>query len=399
MIVSQTPPVHLTYCLNVHAGESLAETLDAIRTHTLSVRDRVSSGEPFGLGLRLGSQAADELLRDDNLRRFKEFLTGENLYVFTLNGFPYGPFHGRAVKADVYAPDWRRPERRDYTNRLADIAAELARDDRPVSISTVPASYGPWITDREQSRRAAHHLSECVMHLAGLHERGRLVRLALEPEPDCLMEDSAGTIDFFTGPLREVARGVFRAKLGLTAEQTDALLTRHVGVCLDAAHFAVVFEEPADALARLRSAGIGAFKIHLSAALTCQPTEQARDRLSEFADEIYLHQVKGRDAAGAVHGWADLPAALADPAAAKMEQWRVHYHVPLFWAGDEVLQSTRDLLTGPLAREIRAGACEHLEVETYTFSVLPEELAVAEPAQAIAREIDWVRSAMLQPED
>src|SRR5690606_1462491 len=97
---------HLTYCTNIHPGESWSRVFSNLRTDLLEVRDLVSVDQPFGVGLRLSAEAADTLVQPEPLAEFRSFLEQERLYVFTLNGFPYGPFHGQAVKAAVYQPDW-----------------------------------------------------------------------------------------------------------------------------------------------------------------------------------------------------------------------------------------------------------------------------------------------------
>jgi len=365
---------HLTYCLNIHPGETWEANFAAIRDKATAVRQRVAPGRRFGLGLRLGRQAADELTgRRGALGDFRRFLADEGLYVFTVNGFPYGRFHGTAVKQAVYAPDWRAPERRDYTMLLIDILAALLPEGVPGSISTVPGSYRAWVSGADDARRMAAMLAETAAHAADVRRRtARDICVALEPEPDCFVETTDEAIGFLTGPLAAAA----------PAE----VLRRHVGVCLDTAHAAVEFEDPAEALRKLSAAHVRVAKVQLSAALRAAGDAESLRRLADFADPVYLHQVKVREAGGGVRSFADLPEALAAPPAG---EWRVHFHVPLFWSGDAVLGSTAELLGTAFWRAALA-ATPHLEIETYTFDVLPGELRLPDVTDSIAREYDWV---------
>ncbi len=389
MKIQADPPLHLTYCLNVHPGESWAENFAAIRSDALRVRDRVSVGKPFGLGLRLSAQAADQLAAPAAMAEFREFLAAENLYVFTINGFPYGQFHDTAVKTNVYAPDWRQEARRDYTIATADVLAELLPEGVTGSISTVPCSYKPWITGEADVRQMVEMLCDVVAHLAELHRSsGREIVIALEPEPDCYIENTGEVIAFFTGPLAKFGGAYLSEKLDVTADQAGQLIARHLGVCFDTSHLAVEFEDLPAAIDSLTRAGVRIAKVHISAALQAAPSAAAREQLQEFCDPVYLHQVKARLADGQIASYADLPEALA--AGESADEWRVHFHVPLFFERLGELESTSRQLVGDFAAALRAGATEHVEIETYTFGVLPAGLRVADVADGIAREYEWV---------
>ena len=424
MRIHDDPPMHLTYCLNVHPGETWAENHAAIRDHAMRVRDRVcGGGRPFGLGMRLGAAAAAELASANALDEFRAFLHDNNLYVFTINGFPYGRFHGTSVKQDVYAPDWRTPERRDYTLMLADILAALLPEGVSGSISTVPGSYGRWIAGRADVEAMVTMLAETARHLAGIRDRtGRDICLALEPEPDCFLETGDDAIALLTGPLGQTAR---------TAEDEE-LLRRHVGVCYDTAHAAVAFEDPAAALERMARAHVRVGKVHLSSAMRLTPTPEALKQLEGFCDDVYLHQVKVR-AEGRIVSVSDLPDALnnatpqclrsatpqclrsAKPQAAQRlaplaasqsntlaashsedTEWRVHFHVPLFFESFGHIRSTSSSLTGAFPAAIAAAGVEHVEIETYTFGVLPAELRPADIADGITAEYEWVLDRMFR---
>lgn len=375
MKIQDDPPLHLTYCLNVHRGEAWEDCLAAIGRYALKVRDRVGRGRAFGLGLRLGHLAANQLSRPAARKAFKEFLQEENLYVFTVNAFPYGQFHQTAVKENVYSPDWRTAERRDYTNLVADILADLLPEGVDGSISTVPGSYKAWITSQADTTAMRQGIAQSLMHLEAIHRRtGKRICLALEPEPDCVVETTGEVVEFIHA---------------MMAPGMDASLLSYLGVCFDTSHMAVEFEDLADSLSQLAAANVPVAKIHLSSALRVSPTPAAMERLRAFCDPVYLHQVKAT-VGGRVVSYRDLPDALAAAGETPMEEMRVHFHVPLYFLTHAGLHSTSSLLTGRFGELVRGGISPHLEIETYTFDVLPGELKTPDIAESIAREFEWV---------
>lgn len=400
MLIARQPPVHLTYCLNVHPGESWDDQVAAIRTGACRVRDGVAPDRPFGLGLRLSHAAAAELdARPAERERFAAFLAAQRMYVFTVNGFPFGHFHGARVKDDVYRPDWSDPQRRDYTLRLAGLLAGMLPETVDGSISTVPLSYKGWHLDEAERERMVGHLAETAAGLAGLHERtGRRVRVALEPEPDCLLETTEETLAFFGSELPEAgARHLARTR-GVDRAVARRWLRRYLGVCLDTCHLALQFEDPADALRRFSDAGIAIPKIQLSAALKAAGDDEARrEKLAAFRDPVYLHQVRIRRSDGVVLRRTDLDTALDGEARGEIapgSEWRVHYHVPLYMTGDPPLQSTADTLTPSFFKAAREAGVRHFEIETYTFDVLPPPLQTRGLVQSLRDEYAWVLKRM-----
>jgi hypothetical protein len=343
--------LHLTYCTNIHPAIGWEAVLDSLRAHAPALKARLSPDAPFGIGLRLSGDESRELLVDGRLDEFKAWLDAEGLYVFTVNGFPHGTFHGQPVKADVHAPDWRSEERVAYTLRLIEILERLLPDGVDGTISTSPLSYKLWTDDLDAATANVRRVDEAL--------RGTRVSLAIEPEAD----GSLATVD------------------ELIAWWPDGL--EKVTVCFDACHSAVAYEEPEAALAALDDAGIRIGKAQLSAALRLPVV--ARAELERFADPIYLHQVTQRSADGTLQTWPDLPEALNGYGGG--EEWRVHFHVPIFLERYGKLESTQDHLREVIER-VR-GRTSHLEIETYTWDVLPPDLK-ASSVDSIAREYEWV---------
>ncbi|HSP80036.1 MAG TPA: hypothetical protein VLQ93_16015, partial [Myxococcaceae bacterium] len=157
---------HLTYCTNVHPGEGWAEVFDNLERYVVPIKALVSPEQPFGVGLRLSARAAEELSRPGVLDAFRDWLGARGLYVFTLNGFPQGSFHGAPVKEGVYRPDWLEPERGAYTERLAHLLAALLPEGVEGSISTVPCAFRKRVLFNGDVERMARRLLE---HLCALH--------------------------------------------------------------------------------------------------------------------------------------------------------------------------------------------------------------------------------------
>ncbi len=392
MIVQHRPPLHLTYCLNIHPGESWAENFAALCEKVTAVKARVAPDQWFGLGLRIAQQAADELTASAALRAEALSLFHEHqLYPFSINGFPYGRFHAGPVKENVYAPDWRTPERLHYTLQLADLLAGWLPEGIDGSISTVPGSYKAWIKTEADVEAMVDHLAAAVAYLHALREdTGREIHLGLEPEPDCFLETTAETIAFFENTLFTAGTSEVARLLKCYKSDADAIIRRHLGVCFDTCHVALQYEDLAESLRAYRDAGIRISKVQLSAALQAAATPETYAALAPFAEPVYLHQVKARTQSGERAAWSDLPAALDEmPARSDLEEVRVHFHVPLFFTGNGSIGSTIGALTPDFFHDLREGACPHLEIETYTFDVLPPDVHPGDLVKSIAREYSW----------
>jgi sugar phosphate isomerase/epimerase len=381
---------HLTYCLNIHPAETWQEVKAALVGPVADVKRAVAPGIRFDVGLRLSGRAVRDLGDADNLRQLKEIYRARDYGAMTVNGFPYGPFHGTSVKESVYQPDWRTAERLAYTNALATIMADLAVADKSVSLSTVPGTFKPLGQGAEQT--IADNLLCAVGHCVSLHrETGVVIALAIEPEPFCLIETIDEAVAFFRDYLFGDAAAYKLCRLtGLSRREATDVLPRHLGLCYDVCHAAVEFEDPAESIATLREAGIPVHKLQLSAALRiAHVTQGSRDALRAYDEPTYLHQVVARSADGLSRD-SDLPQALARGDDADGEEWRVHFHVPVFVDELDAFGTTQDFLAEILTLHRKDPISTHLEIETYTWDVLPERLRQVPVEQAIVRELNWV---------
>ncbi len=380
----------LTYCLNVHPAETWSATRAALCGPVRAVKAAVSREAPFAVGLRFSARTLDDLsdcaARDD----LKRVIAEEDYRAITVNGFPYGRFHGTPVKEAVYLPDWREQARLEYTVGLADLMAEIAPSGETVSLSTVPGAFKPGAA--AAAPQMADNMLRVVAHCMGLHARtGVTVALAIEPEPCCFLETVAETVAFFEDHLFSAKAMARLADLsGSTRAEAAEAAPRHLGLCYDVCHAAVEFEDAAQSLAVLGAAGVPVHKLQLSAALRVpKMTPDTRAALGAFDEPTYLHQVVSRRD-GVLTRYPDLGPALGLAEAEDGAEWRVHFHVPVFVEDLGTLGTTQAFLRDILASHAVRPISPHLEVETYTFGVLPPGLAAGTVEEAVTRELRWV---------
>lgn len=397
------PEIHLTYCSNIHPGETWEETFKKLKIHVPELKKRLSPNVSFGIGLRLSAEAAQQILKPGELEVFKEWLQIENLYVFTLNGFPYGSFHHNRVKDDVYKPDWRTIERYNYTENLIDILAELTPAGDEGSISTSPVSYKYWNESegikKSVTENAAIHLANLAHKMAKILEsQNKDIHLDLEPEPDCLIENTRETVDFFQSVLIPEGTSHLVSSFGISHEKAVEMIKKHIGVCYDTCHFALEYEDTKKSIDAFRDAGIRLGKVQVSAALKVilgdiSQRKKTAERLKQFVEPVYLHQVLERRSDGTIRQYRDLPDALPSILDEDAREWRIHFHVPVFVDQFDGLSSTQDDIINSLKEILPATVCHHFEIETYTWEVLPDGLKTG-LTDSIEREYRWVQDIM-----
>ena len=389
--------LHLTYCTNIHPGNGWDAVFANLQRYAPALKSRFSADAPFGIGLRLSAREARELREEGRLDAFRAFLDDAGLYVAIINGFPHGAFHGTVVKADVYAPDWRDEARVRYTQDLVEILRRLLPEGLDGGISTAPLSYKAWMEtantgDWDVITRNVVRVADTLARVRDEH--GKLIHLDIEPEPDCSIENTDETLDFFLRRLLPAGGPVLARALGIPEADARARLLEHVQVCFDCCHFAVEYEDPARALERFHEAGIRVGRVQLSSALRVRFPEdaeacaEAARRLRPFADATYLHQVV-EDGNGELRRFPDLDVALDRAAKACAREWRIHFHVPLFTDRYDRFESTQAYVREVLRTMTRKGGTSHLEIETYTWDVLPAGLK-QDLLESIAREYEWV---------
>ena len=387
------------YCTNVHANASLEKTRENLARHALAVKRRISPNQPMGIGLWLSAHAAEELVQSGQVESFAAWLREIGLVPFTMNGFPYGDFHEEVVKHKVYLPTWWEPARLTYTLQLAEILDKLLPAGVEGSISTLPISWPKLSAAPRQDgsgkdsalplddvllKGSATQLRRVANELAALEARsGRLIYLCIEPEPGCVLDTADDLVTFF--------------KDYLLPGSDERLIRRHVRICHDICHSAVMFEDQEDAVRKYAAAGIEIGKVQVSSAIgvdfDAAPASERQSALAllrtKFVEPRYLHQTCVREA-GQTTLYEDLPLAVAQ--AKPSGQWRTHFHVPIYWEGSGPFQTFRDQIQPCIQAVLTHSNCRHFEVETYAWGVLPSELQHAELAEGIAQEMEWFRN-------
>lgn len=373
----------LSYCTNVHPAEDLGGVCDQLDRYAGAIRRQLGWTE-LGVGLWLPAPLAAELAADAGSRKIlAERLTANGLTVRTLNAFPYAGFHAEVVKQAVYRPRWGDPARTRYTLDCAEVLADLLPAGADGSLSTLPLGWREGWTEAEDES-ATLALAEVCAGLRTLHERtGHQIRVAIEPEPGCVLDNIADVVAWL-GP--RVAAGV--------------LDPAYLGVCVDTCHLAVSYADPTAEIAAIHGAGLAVVKIQASAApeVPNPSNDEQRAAIARFIEPRYLHQTRERTADGSVIGADDLDEALASlPAAGP---WRVHFHIPIHAVPAEPLRSTRDSIPQILTAVAAVGdlASVDIEVETYTWAVLPPETAGVDLVTGITEELRWLSDAVRDAE-
>jgi hypothetical protein len=390
--------VHLTYCTNIHAGQSWQDIRASLDEYVPAIKSTVAQSQPMGIGLRLSGEAAAAARQPEALASFRDQLSALGAYVFTINAFPFGPFHGVRVKEDVYLPDWRDRERVAFTANSAAVLAGILPDGIEGSISTVPGAFKPNGRSSEAVAAMARNLMMAVADLVDLKRRtGKHIALALEPEPCCFLETTDESIAFFEGALlKPETLDMLGGITGVGRSEAEFLLRRHLGICYDVCHGSVEYEDTVAALDRLLAAGIAIPKIQLSAAMRIPAmTKGLIDAVMRYNDGVYLHQSIVRSGDN-LSRHVDLPDAVTAFGKGQADgEWRIHCHVPVFLADLGEISSTRSDLVATLAALRQRTRSSHLEVETYTWDVLPDNIRTGSKSADIAREIAFCRQELV----
>ncbi len=349
---------HISYCTNIHAYGTVTELLSALEYSVAKVASKFPS--PFAAGLYLSYRIVEELTdSEEKIKQLKDCLIKHNLYVCSLNCFPYGDFHDCVVKETVYLPNWGDQRRVEYTCKAGTILDRLLPEGQVGTISTVPIAYR-----KELPVTAFDHIRQTLIHFSKLEHK---IVLALEPEPDCYLDDTASCLTFFA-----------RAKSELSVK-----LFPYLGLCFDTCHFSVLFEKPLAAFQKLKAAGINIPKVQISSAIVTECPE----KLNSFAEPTYLHQTAIKLENGQLIRYNDLDKALAKIYFKKAE-WRVHFHLPIYLEiTKEGLGTTNPELV-PFLAFLASAENLHIEVETYSLGVIPGTVISAE--ESTIRELQFL---------
>ena len=400
------PDIYLTYCTNIHPSKGWDNVFSNIQQYGTALKERLSPDARFGIGLLLSNAEMTELRQPERLEAFRQYLDENGLFVFTLNGFVYGEFHNPRIKDTIHAPDWRTQERVDFSLGLVDVLAGLLPEDMPEGgFSTQPLSYKYWDgvnpDDDDLWRTVTDNLVTVVAKLVRTRQQtGKYLHIDIEPEPDCLIETGAELVTFFEKWLLTHGAATLAADLGVSEDEARAHLLDHVQVCWDTCHVAVAYENANTLLDEFERVGIKVGKVQVSSALKVplEPNPNERDDqaawLQQFAENNFLHQVEQRNHDGSITQYRDLPQALPHITSTNAAEWRIHYHVPIFIESYHPgTATTQDAILEAFDALQQRGYTRFLEIETYTWEVLPEDKRLP-LTDSIEREFQWVMSCL-----
>ncbi len=388
---------HLSYCSNIHSGNDWKSHFKNIKKYVPIIKKQVCPNKNFGLGLRLSNLASKELDSENNLSNFKDWLKEENIYIFTMNGFPYGNFHGNKVKDLVHEPDWTNQDRVNYTTRLFNQLAYLLPEKTSGGISTSPISYKHWhktIDDKKTALKiGAENMIKIIFQLYEIEKKtNKYLHLDIEPEPDGLLENSNDVINFYQNYLYPIGIEKIKSKFNINDKKARDCIKKYLTICYDICHFSLAYEDPKDTFNKFNSNQIKIGKIQVSSALKIifnkNNEKKIWDSLEKFDEPVYLHQVTEYKN-NKVKTYPDLPELFLNKKSFK--ELRAHFHVPIFLEEFDHLSSTQDQILKVINYiNTNKTLCDHLEIETYTWEVLPSSLKT-EIASSIIREIEWLK--------
>nr|YP_010478527.1 hypothetical protein N4K87_pgp085 [Chlorobotrys sp.]UVI60832.1 hypothetical protein [Chlorobotrys sp.] len=398
MKISNYKQFDLTYCSNIHPGDSWTEIFRNLKANIPILKARLSPTEPFGIGLRLSNKASDELLYNENINIFKTWLTQNNCYVLTINGFVYGDFYNSSIKEKVYEPDWNTRERADFNLNLINILSKLCVPGKEIGFSTSPLGYKFSLVLSHDDPKDLFknsfnlYLLELVQKMIDIFEKeGKIIHIDFEPEADCFLETIEDIILFFNKTIFQDTATLLSQRLKIPLAKSRDYLTRHVRICYDICHQAVQFENHVKNFVNLSQLGIKIGKIQISSALQLKIKQKDKiiltNEINKFKDNIYLHQVVVKTVDGSLKKYRDLPEAINNMTTNTL--WRVHFHLPIFAQNYNKLLSTREDIQDVINFIKKSPITSCLEIETYTWEVLPEDLKL-DLLSSIIREYEWV---------
>jgi sugar phosphate isomerase/epimerase len=391
---------HLTYSTLVHPADDWEQLWNSLNTYLPKVKARFAGNKSFGVCIRLAAKTAETLANSKPDReKLKKFLGDNDMYIYTANAFVYGHFKGDKVKEQVYEPDWRGEERTQYTINVANVLADVCPSGIAPSIQSAPLGFKPRVTGNDVISSFTNNVLRVVAHLMQLESKtGRTVQLALEPEPYCFLETTDETIAYFRDHLYSGAAVEKLAKLAhVPIAEANEALRRHLGIVYDICHQAVEYEDIAASLQKLVDAGVPVFKLQEAAALHIpEVTQPVVDTLKRYAKTIYLTQTLEKRN-GKLTKFLNVDDAIAafEKDTGGPREWRTHIHVPVFLDDLGQFRTTRFAIADALKFHKQKPLSHHLEVETYTWDMLPESLKSSDIVDYICRELEWVKGQLV----
>jgi hypothetical protein len=283
------------------------------------------------------------------------------------------------------------------------ILAYLLPNNIDGGVSTSPLSYKYWFNSKTEieatTKKTCSSLIKIVLQLVEVKKStGKLLHLDLEPEPDGFIENTQEVLDFYNNHLLKNGILELQNTLNCSNEKAKEHILSHIQVCYDVCHFALAYERPEFVVSSLKKAGINIGKIQISAAIKCEKSnsisvERQQDCLRQFDEPTYLHQSVVKRTDNSLSHYSDLNEGINTMTDSNFKEIRTHFHIPIFISEFQVLESTQNEIIDALNLWKQKKYSNHLEVETYTWSILPDHLQT-NITNSIVRELDWVRKQL-----
>jgi hypothetical protein len=375
---------NLSYCLNAFdfSGD-WKMSLNRVDSIFSKVREKslISSKEMLGLGFWTSSNFLKLMQCDENIGYLQKFLKSRNYFISTVNAFPYGVFHNQPVKDKVYLPNWLNEKRVEFTIKAAVFLQKFLPENGIGSISTLPGAYKLHIksSDHKIMKQIADNLEKVAESLAYIYEAtGKKIRLGVEMEPDCIWETPEEFVGFYNNYL-----SAFK------------YAPEYIGVCYDTCHQELIESTPGAGLRIFLNNDIPIVKIQLSAALEIQNIEFFKN-IKNFDEHVYLHQTRIFNNHGEIsEKFIDIPC--LKTMSEEDAILKCHFHLPIFWdeKGKFFASARKELLKTLDFLKKNPNICQDIEIETYTYNVLPDCINNNDITSAVVNEYKWVMKCLM----
>jgi len=195
-----------------------------LNQHVPGVKHLVRRHDSFGIGLQLSSQTISELSDPLASSQLRQFLSQNQCYLFTLDGF----------NKDLF--DWKDEKLLAYHNSLATLLSKLLPPRITGSVSTVPGTPRQFVNTETDMQKIAQQWVSHAEHLIRLErETGKQIVLAIKSDTASFLQSAQQSADFLNQHVFSTRSCASLAtQLDVNIEDAEDLLRTHITLCLDA---------------------------------------------------------------------------------------------------------------------------------------------------------------------
>ncbi len=377
--------IHLTYCTNIHKEKNWKKIFKNLNTYPNLIRKKIKKNEKFSIGLCLSHLNTLEL--KNILITFKQWLKNNHFYIQTINGFCYQTFHKKNIKHSIYYPNWNNIKRYNFTKLLIKTLNYLLTE-KYGTISTIPIFYKKTVKTKKVKyyslQKSIINLMKIIVYLHNFKKKTNLY-ICLEPEPDCLLENTNDIIFFYTQHLWKHGTEYLHKNFKIKKKNALLLIKYYIQICYDVCHFALLEESPHKTFITLNKKSIKIGKIQASLCININEPRSfyLKKKFLENIKEItkktqFLHQTelknlitkkktKIKDLEDILKKNEDITK--KNKYDTKIQQYKIHYHVPLYKKTYQKFKITNLPLLQTI-KNIHLTTTKVVEIETYTWSCI-----------------------------